>query len=321
MQNIEPIQFEAKGPGLEIKNEDYDKKIQYGYGPGEWDETHDSLLSQSLPDNLNEVSPETVQERMDDIFDDMFEPIKSIAPGVVEPPDRRYVFLQNINRPKMTLWHNDETVIVPIPSNSGKILIITSNKDAGRSVRKRLISNIKEKQGHLSIYGLDDVEISKGSDYASKVISESPNVTGLTEDEPNELEEQVRDRLLPVTQSVLCSCSVEFGDHSADPEYDILIPLGPDNILNVEVKDYSGRDTRPDEDEIISDPLNQSRLLDIDHVFSIAKGIDSDLRQDFERNAELRDEIDIVRAEDITARVRNYIADELLQPMVAVTND
>jgi hypothetical protein len=175
---------------------------------------------------------------------------------------------------------------------------------------------MRKKEQHLDLYGVENIKILQGNDYARRVIVESDSITGATERDPDKLEKSVRDRLQSVTESILCSCEIDFGEHSANPEYDILIPLNPENILNIEVKDYSGREAEPDEDDIINDPLNQAQLLDINHVFSIAKGIDTDLRQNFERSVELRDDIEIVHEEDIATKVRNYIQNEVLQNLV-----
>jgi hypothetical protein len=315
MQTIEPIQFEAQGPGIEVKSDDYTKKIQFSYDQ-EWDDTHDSLLSQSIPDDLEEISPETIGERMTEVFEDVFDPIENIAPEILDTPRRNYMFSPEMNRPRMTLWSKEDAIIVPNPSKSGNLFIITSNKDVGRDVRERLINNIMEKAQHLNIYGVEDIKIAKGSDYAKQIITTSDNVSDLTEEDPDEFEESVKNDLLAVTESILCSCLVDFGEHATNPEYDILLPLTSDDIINIEVKDYSGRDDRPTENEIISTPLNQARLLNINHVFSIAKGIDDELRQNFERSVELRDDIEIVSEKDVTEKVRQYIQTEILSNLV-----
>lgn len=315
MQNIEPIQFEAIGPGLDIKDEEYNKKVQMGY-QDEWDETHDALLSQSIPDDLEEISPDRLSERMGEIMEDMFSPMDNVAPGLVEEPRRHVMFTSSFDRPRMTFWSKEDTVLVPNPSISGNVFIITNNKDVGRDVRDRFIDNIREKVEHLDLHGVEDIEISKGNDYAKQVITESSTVSAVSEGEPDEFEESVRDDLLPITESILCSCEINFGEHSPNPEYDILLPLAPNAIINVEVKDYSGRDERPAEDDIIDDPLNQARLLDINHIFSIAKEIDDELRQNFERSVELRDDIEIVHEDDVHEKVRQYIQDETLEDLV-----
>jgi len=315
MQAVDFLQFEAIGKGIEVKNDNYTKKVQFRHDEA-WNDTHDSLLSQSIPDDLDEVSPQKIEKEIDNIIEDMFSQVDDLAPDLIENPRTNYYFRPRPNRPKLTFWSKDDCVIIPNPTRNGNVFIVTSNKDVGRDVRDRLTDNLLDIGQHLEIYGVEDLKITDGAEYAKQVITEIDDVTGVEEEEPDELEKSVRNDLSSITESVLCSSRINFGDHSANPEYDILLPFGPNNILNIEVKDYSGRDEQPTEDEIINDPLNQARLLNINHVFSIARGVDDEKRKRFEHSVELRDDIDIVRRENITEKVRQYIEGNLLQRLM-----
>lgn len=315
MQSIEPLQFEAHGPGIDVKNDEYDQKIRYGPNQ-EWDDTHDSLLSQSVPDNLDEISPDTLGNKLQEIIDEVFEPVDNIAPELSKRRESQYHFIPEMGRPRMTFWANDDTVIVPNPSIDGNIFLVSSNKDRGRAVRDNFIDNLKEKESHLDLYGVDEIKIKAGTEYAKNLIINTDQVSEAEEQEADDMEDSIRNNLLSVTESILCSCRMQFGDNKENAEYDILIPLGPNNILNVEIKDYSGIEDSPEEDDIINDPLNQARLLNINHVFSIAKGIDDDLRQEFERSVQLRDDIEIVSESNITEKVRDYIQEEMVSELV-----
>lgn len=311
MQAVDFLEFSAVGQGIEVKDDDYTKKVQFRYGEG-WNDTHDSLLSQSIPEDLDEVSPKKIEKQIDDIIEDMFSQVEDLAPDLIENPRDNFYFRPRTNRPRLTFWSKDDCVIIPNPTRNGNVFIVTSNKDIGRDVRDRLVDNLLDIGQHLEVYGVEDLEITDGAEYAHQVITEIDGVTGVCEEEPNDLEKAVKEDLTSITETVLCSSRINFGEHSANPEYDILLPFGPDNILNIEVKDYQGRDKEPTEDEIINDPLNQARLLNINHVFSIAKGIDDEKRNNFENSVELRDDIDIIKKENVTEKVRQYIEDNLL---------
>lgn len=73
----------------------------------------------------------------------------------------------------------------------------------------------------------------------------------------------------------------------------------PHAIIQVEVKDYSGTDEEPGEEEAIHRPLRRASLLGIPRTFTVLRGVGDATMDELQKNSELRNQIRIAEKDEI----------------------
>lgn len=308
MKSIEPIRFEVEGRGLD-PDENYERRIP---DMSSWDETHDFLLHQVLSEFCDELSRQVLEDKYREVIREEMEPIQEISPAIAPPLPPQMASMSLPFFPATAHYISDETCITPIPDRQGVFFILSNNKNKCRNLKKKLIGEFENAHDLYHGLGIEQIRVHAGRDYSTDVISSKEPVSGITQGEPDDFEEEIFDEVKSISESFINNATVGFGEYAPEPEYDLLLSLTPNNILNIEVKDYSGVDDQPDSDDIIDTPLKNAELLDVELTLLVVRGIDDDRLDEFMRSAELRDRLEFCSKSDIAGRVEEYVEEIIL---------
>jgi hypothetical protein len=307
METVEPVKFSVEGRGFDI-DENYTPRLTGFHS--DWDDTHDFLFNNIIGDYFEEFSMRTMSERYMEVLREEVEPIQDISPTLVDivSPTDDYI---SPSRPSSVLYLGEESVIVPNQSAEGIFYMISNNKNRCRSTRDDIIDDFESAVDNYVGLGLKDVNVHYGDEFSKNVLLEKENVSSVDIGECNDFEQSVYEELEPVSEAFIHNTTVNFGGYDANPECDIILPLSPTTILHIEVKDYSGNDNEPSEDDIIDRPLKRAELLDANLTVTIVKGVDPEKLGNFKSSAELRDSIEIIEKPDTVDIVTDYLEETI----------
>lgn len=299
MNTIEQVDFEWEGTGIET-DENYQRRLP----EPSWEETSDFLFHRAAVELCDEISPHTLQEKYAEIVESEIEPIKDIL-----PVPEQHIRMGNVSSERFSrvYYVRGETVIVPSVRYDGVARLVSNNKNAARDLRGKLINKLKELADRFHGAGIDSIDVYMGKDFTIENI-EHPNAEmNIKLNEPEPFEKQVLEELTPLSESFVSNITVDFLDYSPGPEFDIIYASSPDTFIQVEVKDYSGTENEPGEEEAIHRPLRKASLLNINKTFTVIKGVSDERMDELEKNSELRNQIEIIQKEELT---------DIIQPLL-----
>lgn len=297
MNTIEPIRFSWEGNGI-----DTDENFQPRLSPRQWQETSDFIFHQAVTELCEEISPYTLQEKYSEMVESEIEPIKDVLPlpeshirvGNIASRDRRSRFY----------YVSGETVVLPDPNEEGVARLVSNNKNSARDIRDKLKSKLQEKAEQFHGAGVEDTSIEIGEEYTIENITHPIATLDIDTTSPGDFEQQVIDKLKPMSESFVSNVEVDFEGYSYNLEYDILISTNSGQLVNIEVKDYSGTDNEPGAEEVIHRPLRRSGLLDVIGTFAVIRGVEDETMKDLKAKSELRQRIDIVTKDEIKESIK-----------------
>jgi hypothetical protein len=309
VETIEPVKFRATSSGFDIKDS-YRARL-HGFGGG-WNKTHDFLLHEAMSEYFDELSPVTLSEKyMDVIQEEEIDKISDVSPHVVDYISPEPTETLGGPPPTSTLYVASDSIVIPNQTQEGIFYILSNNKNRARKKRDDIIADFIEMEDDYEHLGMEDIELKYGSEFTVDSLSNVDNVSEVNIGEPDEFEQQVYEELEPLSEAFVNNVTIDFGDYNANPECDVIISLSPANRIYVEVKDYSGVDNAPNENDIIDTPLKKSGLLNVDLTLSVVKGVSDSKMTNFKSSAELRENIMILQKDDVL----EYICDHIEQTL------
>ena len=290
MNTVEPLMFNWNGSGIQT-DDNYNQRLP----DRSWHETSDFLFHHAAIELCDEISPYTLQERYSEIVESEIEPIKDVLPV----PERHIQIGGVSSRGNRVYYVRGETVIVPSRRRDGIVRLVSNNKNAARDLRGKLVRNLKQKAEQFYGAGIGNIEIYTSDNFTIESI-EHPNASlEIERGESNDFEEQVLGELSPLSESFVSNVKVNFDDYPHNPEFDIIYASSPRRLIQVEVKDYSGTDNEPGEEDVIHKPLRKASLLNISMTVTVINGVDKEVLSELIRNSELRNQIKIVRKSEV----------------------
>lgn len=292
MNTIEPLRFELEGKGIET-----DDNYQPRLSERTWSESSDFIFHKAAMELCDEISPYTLQEKYSEIVESEIEPIKDVLPL----PEQHIQFdeVASGSQGYRVFYVRGETVIVPSRREEGVLRLVSNNKNAARNLRGKLENELEKWAEQFHGAGIEDVNISTASDFTLQNIRHPNAEVEVERGEPDDFEEEVLDELTPLSESFVSNVEVNFKNYSPKPEFDILYASSPHIIIQIEVKDYSGTDDEPGEEDAIHRPLRRASLLDIGRTFTVLRGVDDERMEELKENSELRNQINIVEKHEI----------------------
>lgn len=303
MEAVEPLGFEVRGGKLDLSN--YQRRIR----SNDWDATADFLLHEAVKDRCREIGSRTIQEEFSDFLQSKMEPLEQVSP-VLSESFSPSIFPASMGQ--TAIYISGETVVVPNPDSQGVVYVVSNNKNEARSVRDEIESNLVSASKPYDALGLEEVAVATGSKFTLNLLSMMSEVTDLEQDEPDSFEQEIADELSPISEVFANNVKVSFGDHSPNPEFDLLFGMSTEDILAVEVKDYSGTENDPSEKEIITTPSSNSGLVNADLTISVVKGAEPEELTSYKEQAELRGGVQICEKEQCAEVVKDYIEDTMV---------
>lgn len=298
MNTVEPMLFSWDGDGI-----DTDDNYQARLSNRAWEETSDFVFHRAAVELCDEISPYTLQEKYSEIVESEIEPIKDILPL----PERHIRMGDISSRGNRVYYVRGESVVVPSRDIDGVFRIVSNNKDAARDLRSKLKNKIIEKGEQFHGAGISNIDVFTSEDFTVKNIDHPVAELDISVDEPDTFEEQVLDELKPLSQAFVSNITVDFQDYSQCPEYDIIYALSPANLIQIEVKDYSGTDNEPGENEAIHRPLRKASLLNVNSTITVLRGVEEETMDELRKNSELRNQIEITEKERIKEIIQPYL--------------
>lgn len=297
MNTIEPLKFEFEGKGIET-----DDNYQPRLSGMAWSETSDFIFHKAATELCDEISPYTLQEKYSEIVESEIEPIKDVLPL---PEQHLQIGGVSSRGPGNRVFYlRGETVIVPSQREEGVARLVSNNKNAARDFLGKLENKLSDWAERFHGAGIEGINIRMKANFTLNNIRHPNADVEVETSEPNDFEEEVLDELTPLSQSFVSNVEIDFKNYSPRPEFDILYAASPHRIIQIEVKDYSGTDDAPGEDDAIHRPLRRASLLDIGRTFTVLRGVDEDRMAELKKNSELRNQISIVEKHEINEAIQ-----------------
>ena len=296
MNTVEPLLFTWDGKGIET-----DDNYQPRLSGRAWEETSDFIFHQAAVDLCNEISPYTLQEKYSEIVESEIEPIKDVLPVPEQSITMGDVSSGRGNR---VYYVRGETVIAPSRRTEGVVRLVSNNKNAARDLRGKLSTKLEEKAEQFHGAGINGMNIYTSEEFTIENIEHPVAELEIEVEEPDDFEEQILDELKPLSESFVSNITVDFQGYSQCPEFDIIYSSSPHNLIQVEVKDYSGTDDEPGENDVLHRPLRKASLLDISRTFTVVRGVDDGRMEELKKNSELRNSIKILEKNQIKEGIR-----------------
>lgn len=302
MNTVEPIWAEWAGKGIET-DENYQERFT-----DRWDETTDFLFHNAAIELCDEISPYTLQEKYSEIVESEIEPLKDVLPV----PEQQ-IRMGNVSsgRTSRVYYVRGETVIVPSRRFSGTVRLVSNNKNAARDLRDKFKAKLREKAESFHGAGIEEINISDPEDFTLRKVKQHNAEMDTEVGEPEDFEEQILDELKPLSESFVSNVSVDFKNYSPCPEFDIMFAPSPRLLIQIEVKDYSGVDDEPGEDDAIHRPLRRASLLDVAKTYTVIRGVEEDTMEELKKNSELRNQIEIVEKRDIVDAIQPIVENSI----------
>ncbi len=296
MNTIEPLKFEIEGEGIKTDENHRNRLSNYS-----WSETADLIFHKSASELYNEVSPYTLQEKYSEIVESEIEPIKDVL-----PLSERQIQVSDVRSRGSTrvFYVRGETVIVPSRHEEGVVRIVSNNKNSARDLLGKIKSKLNGWAERFYGAGIENLDLWTGEDFTLNNIRHPNAKVGVKSEEPNDFEQQVLEELLPLSKSFITNVTVNFKNYSPNPEFDILYAASSGNLIQVEVKDYSGTDDEPGEDDAIHRPLRRASLLDIESTFTVLRGVNNNKMKELQKSSELRNQISIVEKDELNEAIQ-----------------
>lgn len=299
MESIEPIYFEWEGSGIET-----DDQYQNRFREWTWDITSDFIFHKSASEVAEEISPFTLEEKYEEVVDTETETIRDVLPLADQQISMGTVSRRGIN--DTVYYVRGDSVIVPANRVDGLARIVSDNKNAARDLVAKLSNQIERFCNQLSGAGIESVSVYTGEEFTLENITHHEATIVVekdADDETNEFERQVIEELQPLSQAFVNNVRVRFPDYPPDEEFDVLFSSGPNGLLQVEVKDYSGMDDNPGLEESIHRPLRKASLLDVDQTFTVLRGVDDSHMDQLRKNSEVRKNIQVVDKSELVDKI------------------
>ena len=290
MNTVEPVLFSWDGDGINT-----DDNYQSRLSNTAWSETSDFIFHQAAADLCDEISPYTLQEKYSEIVEVEIEPIKDILPL----PDRHISMGSVSSRTNNVFYVRGETVIVPSRDIDGGFRLVSNNKNAARDLRSKIKNKLVEKGEQFHGAGVSEMNVYTSEEYTIENIGHPVANIDVSVEEPESFEEQILDELKPLSEAFVSNVTVNFETYSQCPEYDIIYALSPRDLIQIEVKDYSGTDDNPGENEAIHRPLRKASLLNINSTITVLRGVESNIMDELKKNSDLRKRIKIAEKDEI----------------------
>lgn len=309
MNTIEPLRFHVEGKGIET-----DENYQPRLSDRVWSETYDFLFHKAAVELCDEISPYTLQEKYSEIVESEIEPIKDVLPL----PDQQIRFgdVSSGGPGHRVFYVRGETVIVPARREEGVVRLVSNNKNAARDLRGKLKSKLESWAEKFHGAGIENIEIRTAADFTLQNIQHPNAEVEVETSDPDDFEQEVLDELTPLSESFVSNVEVNFTDYSPKPEFDILYASSPHSIIQIEVKDYSGTDDEPGENEAIHRPLRRASLLDIGRTFTVLRGVSDEKTKELKKNSELRNQISIVEKREVSESIQPILEKSISSPPV-----
>lgn len=306
MEAIEPLRFDVSGGDLDLPN--FEPRMGRGRR-NRWDSTYDFLLHQAVEERCQEVSSRSIRREFEDFLESKMEPLERISP-LLSDGFSPSMFPTSSALP--VIYAADETVVVPNSRHQGLLYVMSNNKNKARNMVDEIESSLTAAPEPYGPLGLEDVSVYRGDNFTLNSLSSINEVTDIEQTEVDPFEEEIHDELRPVSEAFINNIRVSFGDHSPNPEFDILLAISPDSVLSVEVKDYSGTEDQPSEKGIITTPASNAQLVNASLTLSVVKGVDKDVLADYKQQAELRGAVQICEKEQCLSVVKNHMEESMV---------
>lgn len=297
MDTIEPLMFSWEGDGV-TTDENYNRRFPEFV----WDITTDFVFHEAACELCEEVSPHTLQEEYAEIVDTKMESIKGIVP--LSGQDYGMGNINHSQSRDRIYYVRGDSVILPSRRSEGVARIVSNNKDAARDLKNKLASELNSISQRFHGAGINSLKVHESKDFTLKNIEHPNSEIDIETGDPGDFESQVLDELRPLSEAFVSNVLVNFINYPPNTEFDILFASGKYGLLQIEAKDYSGREENPGKEDVIHRPLRKASLLNIDQTISVVKGVDEDLLSELKRNAELREQLQIVEKEELVDAVK-----------------
>lgn len=293
MNTVEPLLFTWEGKGIGT-DDNYQRRTH----ERNWDETADYLLHKSATELCDEVSTYTLQEKYSDIVESETQQILDVLPD--ETPGLQIGGTPNRGRRTGNAYYvRGETVVVPSRLYPGLVRIVSNNKNAARDLLGKLTSEIGDLAEQFHGAGVNELHTYEGEEYTKRLLDHPSATLNISIEQPEGFEESVLESLKPQSQGFASNIRVDFEGYSQNHEFDILYAISPRELIQIEVKDYSGTDDEPGEKDVIHRPYRKASLLNITHTIVVVKGVPEDTLTELQENAELRNNFDIINKSEL----------------------
>lgn len=298
MNTLEPLLFNWSGNGVHT-DENYVPRLR-----NNWTETADFIFHQAASDLCEEIGPLTIREKFNELVESEVQPIEDVI-----STESRLLRQQKIASSEgpsdPTYYFRGSTVVIPSRRVEGLVRLVSNNKNSTKDLLNKLKEKMKEAAERFHGAGVEGIEVYTEENFTNNMLEYNQQDIDIEvkSEEPGEFESQVLEELKPLSQSFTGSTRIEFKNYSPDPEFDILHASGPNSILQVEVKDFSGTNNRPGEEDVIHKPLRKASLLNITRTFSVVKGVNSGKMRSLKKSSELRSNIEIINLKELKENI------------------
>lgn len=302
MNTVEPIRFNISGRGIDVDG-NYDPRLSE---IPTWSETSDFLLHQAATKFADEISRYTIREQFEELVEDEMKPVRNVLPqNPIGPGDIS-------GRGMSTIYYTvGDSVFLPAFHDDGVVFVVSKNKGEARTHRDQLEEELIEMAGNYHGAGIEEISTFTGPEYVKNNISHPDAALSIAQDSPDEFEEEVADKIEPLTTAHFRAVKVNFDGYSAEPEFDILVSVSPRSLIQIEVKDYSGSDNNPGEEDIVHKPLQKAQLLNIEKTYSVVKGATDEEMKQLKKEAQIRGRLEVCEKSEIAEQLMPAIQSHL----------
>lgn len=189
----------------------------------------------SLPTSIKESILRSVKEGQLDVAEKLFKmyPDLLVIRSLTKPLNVTFVGPTNV------FIHNDKPMSMVIKDSQNSFIIIAENKDDCEKTIEEFHNSFVELSNTTKRFGYQLESFLSGSAVAKTWINLNPLVKEVIERKSkNELERKVINSLNHITGTFVSNVEVIFGKPAESFEYDIVLVLGENNVVVIEVKDY-----------------------------------------------------------------------------------
>ena len=126
-----------------------------------------------------------------------------------------------------------------VDNNDGTFHVIAKNKTEGEELACWIEAEVRQVAKVTADFNLTLDKLLRGRDFALGLVKQVENLVAFEERTPkNPFEKDVAEGISAITNATLANVEASFAKPVETQEYDVLLPIANDFILDIEVKDY-----------------------------------------------------------------------------------
>ncbi len=226
-------------------------------------------IDKSTYDKVHELLQTSHSQTMERILSVVKDPelAKSLSPGIDESVDRLMAHSLRSGRGVHRVYHAYDRALIVQGAGSSFFVIAPESKDA-EFVAEKISNEIKKISKVTRDLGVwvDNILVAK--EYGQALVRGVANVNNIKACEPkNDFERVIAQKVDVVASSALPNIEVIFSSPPENFEYDILLPIASNALIDIEVKDFETVKGQIDagspsmKSQVILAPLDKARRL------------------------------------------------------------